>query len=617
MKTILQNKSQQELELLSKEELKSYIDNIQKSKTELDETLASSFVIAKYIYVAKLQWKELLHILSENPNLNLVWTLKNGKIQYFGFSKESQKNISIAQQKLSTNLQSNHNQYIYEILKSKYWDIVNYIEWTILPTQKLETNLNPQSTNTKKYQKPQNLAKIWKVMEMLDKLSQIKWFVIHNIYITREHDKNIMRQTDYIAIYITIDGIDKTILINDDYAESSFVIDKKLDKYDLTILDKWYYEWYELRYDKDESNWLNKFSDRILEKANDLKVDELSFSPKKKLNQEKYILHYKSIFGLEKYWWLLGLVKYSKPEIQKLKIDEKWVCAIATDIWFQISNKSNLPSPIWFRELLCYLYNVSDEELTKLLKLELINIFDSKEFWWIYKLAKYSTDQIRDIYINWLYIMKYSSILWFKMTWLNPLQFKLFLWYLYNIWQSDINLIFKNKLLEIFNSDEFWWIHKLAFYTKRDIKAIKINDQYIVSLASETWFIVDRDSNNVQHSWWFRKFILYLYDITEEDLQKIMKNKEKNDKIKYILYYKNIFDSEKFGGIKKLWLFDQIQVRGIKIDELWIIAIAKDIWRNYSDKENNPQSISWFRKMLCYIYDIAEEEPQKIINKNK
>ena len=268
MKPNLQIKSQEELKKLSKEDLKSYIDNLQKElqkQKTIDDTtksLAENFVLSKYIFFASAQnitidelKKQIRQRESENPEkgkIILTWTMKQGKLIPFGFIDEVQKEINSAQTKILDNLDIDYNKYIYNTLKTKYPNLtIEYINWTILPPQKLSPNFTSK-WNSKTQENPQNLDKIGKIMELLDKLSWTKWLTINHIYITKDHDKNIMRQTDYIAIYITVEWVSKTILINDEYGEGSFIIDNHLDQESLITLDKSSYTWFELKYDKIE-----------------------------------------------------------------------------------------------------------------------------------------------------------------------------------------------------------------------------------------------------------------------------------------------------------------------------------------------------------------------------
>ena len=105
-------------------------------------------------------------------------------------------------------------------------------------------------------------------MAMIDILSKQNDLVINKIYISQYHDNSMVRKTDYIAIHITIWDNLKTILINDEYGESSFVVDWHLTKQELATLDKYDYRWYELKYDQNESDWLGRFRDKIIEKKN-------------------------------------------------------------------------------------------------------------------------------------------------------------------------------------------------------------------------------------------------------------------------------------------------------------------------------------------------------------
>ena len=162
-----------EIKDLSLDDLKSYINTLQ--NLQLDEVWAQSFVLAKYTYLAKLQKKELWEVLIDHPTLNLVWTIKDGKEIKFGFDSMTQSYVKQAQHDLVNTLELTHNHYIYKTLSQRYGAIVEYIDTTILPPQKLDRTLSNIWITSQ--EKPQNLNKILKVMDMLDTI----WVKINHI----------------------------------------------------------------------------------------------------------------------------------------------------------------------------------------------------------------------------------------------------------------------------------------------------------------------------------------------------------------------------------------------------------------------------------------------------
>ena len=202
-------------------------------------------------------------------------------------------------------------------------------------------------------------------MAMIDILSKQNNLVINKIYISQYHDNSMVRKTDYIAIHITIWDNLKTILINDEYGESSFVVDWHLTKKELATLDKYDYKWYELRYDQNESDLLGKFRDKIIEKTGDNLNSQInkSLNKKVKLSEEEYKIYYKDIFD-SNFWWIEKLAIYTANQIHDIKIGKKSIENISTNCWYDnIWNDNNPKTPKWFQKFLCYIYDISPEYL--------------------------------------------------------------------------------------------------------------------------------------------------------------------------------------------------------------------------------------------------------------
>ena len=337
-------------------------------------------------------------------------------------------------------------------------------------------------------------------MDMLDTI----WVRINHIYITQKHDPKIVRKTDYIAVQVTVWDILKTILINDEYGESSFVINEHLSKSDL-ILDKSLYVWYEVHYNQDESQRVRNMRTKILEDNNitiqddklhtntEIQSEQVIYNDQElqnkwevkpllnqKLTHEKYKEYYKWVF--DSMGWIEKLATYTANQIRNIQIDGKKITQISTDCRYNSTWNNNNPlSPKWFQKFLHYVYDLSYKKLTQEEYKEYYKwVFDS-QFWWVGLIATYSVYQIRNIQIDDKKIAQIASNYWYRSTieimdLYNPKWFHNFLCDLYNITSEQLLIKIKEYYKSIFDS-QFWWIEKMSVYTQDQINEIQINNR--------------------------------------------------------------------------------------------------------------------------------------------
>ena len=74
-------------------------------------------------------------------------------------------------------------------------------------------------------------------------------------------------------------------------------------------------------------------------------------------------------WALNSLWWVEKLATYKKDAINEIQIDGKMITYIASECRYnERSNNSNPTNPKWFRDFLCYVYDMSYEDMIQKIK---------------------------------------------------------------------------------------------------------------------------------------------------------------------------------------------------------------------------------------------------------